>query len=79
MKLKHSEIFKLYYAFMYSYSVTSNILPKYSGLKGYDSCFKFSRFMVQTSAQTAATVNEELLVFPQSFKARALRVPQITP
>jgi hypothetical protein len=79
MELKHSEIFELYYAFMYSYSVTSHILPEYCGLKGYDSFFKFSRFMVHTSAQTAVTVTEELLVFPQSFKARALRVPQIRP
>jgi len=79
MELNQSEIFKLYYAFMYSYSVTSHILPEYCGLKGYDSCFKFSRFMVHTSVQKAATVTEELLVFSQSFKACALRVPQIRP
>ena len=64
---------------MYTNSVTSHILPEHCGLKCYDSCFKFSRFMVHNSVQTAATVTEELLIFPQSFKACTLRIPQITP
>jgi hypothetical protein len=79
MELNHSESFKLYHAFMYSFSVTSHILPEYCGLKGFDSCFKFSRFMAHISAQIAAIVTEEFLVFPQSFKAGALRVTQTGP
>lgn len=61
---------------MYSYSVTSYIVHEYCDLKNFYSCFKFSMFMGHISAQRAAIVTEEFLVFPQSFKAGALPVTQ---